>query len=500
MFEGKKEIAEIIEAVAPKKTTNLYKKLSSFLTITKPIIVIRNLDSKTYTIKGLDIDKEKQDTLAEEIISSAPYLLYFDDFTDRVPEKIVFPANYGREDSDPFDNKTDWHEYLSEIFLRATDTKIIDFLHMERGLERQGLLSDIQDTLNQEIIKGWERLKILKNTLRSEMSALKILLDYGTDSEGNHIFSFQVEDKTCREKGRFFTINERSKGFQWFFNFAIKLKFNINYVNEVAGAIYLLDEPGSYLHSSAQEELLKSLSSISKTNKVIYCSHSQYLLNPDIINVSGIKVAVRKSSTIKIQNFGQYEEVNRLQGALSPLYDALQLHVGHRLSIKESCIVVTEGIIDHYFLDMARKYIRACRRPSFTLIPGAGADNLKDLISFSIAWSKKYVLLLDSDSKGIDAFEKYEKYFDKGESCKWILYSLPNKNNKVKLEDFMSDKDKERLKKLVGDKSIKKGIIALYFSKEDIKKEFYRKLNRKSLENIGHLFRLISTKVKEQKT
>ena len=71
--------------------------------------------------------------------------------------------------------------------------------------------------------------------------------------------------------------------------------------------------------------------------------------------------------------------------------------------------------------------------------------------------------------------------------------------SETKLEDFISVKDKERLKYLVGDKSIKKGIVALYFSKEDIKKEFYRKLNKESLENICHLFRLISVTLKKQR-
>ncbi|PID69812.1 MAG: hypothetical protein CR985_03940 [Flavobacteriales bacterium] len=39
----------------------------------------------------------------------------------------------------------------------------------------------------------------------------------------------KVKDKSHKGKKRTFDISERSKGFQWFFNYMVKLKFNPNY-------------------------------------------------------------------------------------------------------------------------------------------------------------------------------------------------------------------------------------------------------------------------------
>lgn len=51
-------------------------------------------------------------------------------------------------------------------------------------------------------------------------------------NEGN-VFRFKVKDKSHNDRTRTFDISERSKGFQWFFNYMIKLKFNPNYKGKI---------------------------------------------------------------------------------------------------------------------------------------------------------------------------------------------------------------------------------------------------------------------------
>ena len=99
-------------------------------------------------------------------------------------------------------------------------------------------------------------------------------------------------------------VTQRSKGFQWFFNFIMKLKFNPKYTQNPENAIYLLDEPGSYLHSSAQTELLKKLCDIGKNNTIVYCTHSQYLLDPDVINIGWIKICSKVDGKINLVDYG----------------------------------------------------------------------------------------------------------------------------------------------------------------------------------------------------
>lgn len=58
-------------------------------------------------------------------------------------------------------------------------------------------------------------------------------------NEGN-VFRFKVKDKSHNDRTRTFDISERSKGFQWFFNYMIKLKFNPNYKGKLENQFFYL--------------------------------------------------------------------------------------------------------------------------------------------------------------------------------------------------------------------------------------------------------------------
>lgn len=471
------------------KNTKLYKDLASSNVNSTPIIVSRNLDTLMYKFENLDVPIDLTQEIIDHFLKNSPFILFFDDFTDRVPDKIIYPSNYLTDEYIAIEdlNRTEWNVFIEEIFKRATDKKytLREFLKTEKKYEREGILSDVSDKLNEDIIKDWEKLKILKIELKNELQGLKISLDYEKDGIENHIFSFRVIDKNYEGKGRHFHIHERSKGFQWFFNFAIKLKYNIKYKKDYKGAIYLLDEPGSYLHSSAQEELLKSLKEISSTNKVIYCTHSQYLLNPDLININNIKIAHREKGSITLINFNRYPS-NFSKGALSPLYDSLHLNINKHLILKNEIIIITEGITDFYFWKMIHKYLKLFQN-EFTVIPGAGAGNLKELISFSIAWSKSYCVLFDSDGGGRKEFNRYEKFYGASESRNWLKYFIKSQKNDVTLENLLSDSDQKNIMRITESIEVKQAIISLYFSDELKKKNFFEKLNSTSLNRISSI-------------
>ena len=79
-----------------------------------------------------------------------------------------------------------------------------------------------------------------------------------------------------------FDITERSKWFQWFFNFIVKLKFNPKYQDNQKGAIYLLDEPTVGLHYDDVHKLLEVLNKlVVHGNTVVLIEH-----NLDIVKSS----------------------------------------------------------------------------------------------------------------------------------------------------------------------------------------------------------------------
>ena len=72
-------------------------------------------------------------------------------------------------------------------------------------------------------------------------------------------------------------LEQRSKGFQWFFSFYL-----VFLAESEAGhksAILLLDEPGLHLHPTAQQELVAFLANLSKANQLVYTTHSPFLID-----------------------------------------------------------------------------------------------------------------------------------------------------------------------------------------------------------------------------
>ncbi|MBO6881828.1 AAA family ATPase [Winogradskyella sp.] len=499
-FEDKAEINSIIKDIGITRRHRLYKQLITLIDNNEELKVLRNLDTKEYSITNFHIDRWIEEKLVDEIFLRTPFVLFFDDFTDRVPAVIKFPSNYTSKDYDEETDseRTDWNIYIEEIIFRATNKEkdLNDLLKQDEKI-RKGILSDVTDKLNEDIIKEWKQLKILQNQLSEDkINDLELELDYDKDDKGNHVFKFSVIDKNFKGKSRFFTIQERSKGFQWFFNYAIKLKYNSKYYSDFKGAIYLLDEPGSYLHSSAQEELLESLQKISKTNKIIFCTHSQYLLNPDIINISNIRIAQRDDGKINLINFGEYRESTHSEGALSPIYDALNMSLGRHNFPRNENVIITEGITDFYFFNMLKQNTSFCKDINVSILPGASASNLKELISFSIAWSKQYALILDTDDAGNKAYENYKTFFGIKQSENWIRYSDSKNSTKVTLEKMISKTDQKKLKLLTSSQSVKKCISLLYFMDKIKIKDFFQDLDDVTIANFKILENKLSSVLK----
>ncbi len=105
----------------------------------------------------------------------------------------------------------------------------------------------------------------------------------------------------------------------------MKLEFNTKNVNDDENTIYLLDEPGSYLHTYAQQKLCKKLLNLSKGNKVLYCTHTHYLLDPDIIPLNTVHIASKTSAgEVSLHTCNDYPDKNRgVVSAFQPIQDAL---------------------------------------------------------------------------------------------------------------------------------------------------------------------------------
>jgi predicted ATP-dependent endonuclease of OLD family len=143
-----------------------------------------------------------------------------------------------------------------------------------------------------------------------------------------------------------FKISQRSKGYQWYCNFILKIFYNDQYTSTRSQAIFLLDEPGAYLHPLAQDRLLDKITELSKSNVIIYTTHLPQLVNPAKIRLHDCLVAYRQTSHIILKKYGEMND-EQSYGALTTLNNAIKINIpGLMFPSTHVPFVITEGITE----------------------------------------------------------------------------------------------------------------------------------------------------------
>lgn len=477
----KLEITNLIKYLKLNTNDKDYQVVKKYTTKTK-FNLTRYLNStyQFYIYTNPELTETTRNKIAKFLQSNIPFILYFDDFSDRVPDKIPFPTDYKTTGKLGRSKIREWQDIIEEIFKRVEIEGIEDeitplqtYLNITDNDTKTNIKSDIEDELNKQIIKEWKRIKKSGKALADDSANLELLLEEEIDGS----FAFKVRDKSKSGKSRIFNIGNRSKGFQWFFNYMIKLKFNPNYKKKLQDSIFLLDEPGSYLHSSAQVELLNELKRVSKDNTIIFCTHSQYLLNPEVIKLGSVKIAEKTKSLVTLQPYGQYKG-KKDRSALSPIYQALQLNFAHDFVGK---VIITEGITDYYFFSMLQSKTDILNK-SITFIPGSGASQSSTLISLAIPFSDDYIVLLDNDKAGKEAYKKYTKEF--GEQIKNKLFIYQSNKPDFVLEDYMSSSVQSKLLELTNTEDLKRALGFLFYDYTSKQQEFLDSFDNQTLKNL----------------
>jgi predicted ATPase len=91
-------------------------------------------------------------------------------------------------------------------------------------------------------------------------------------ADGQHFITFvkDIDSKVL------VPLEERSRGFQWFFSFDMTFMYETN--GRFENAIILLDEPGLHLHAAAQRDLLKRMKAYAQKNQLLYTTHLPFMI------------------------------------------------------------------------------------------------------------------------------------------------------------------------------------------------------------------------------
>lgn len=475
-----KPIKELILTKLKKIFSNSYNtlKIKRTFNIGNPYYTLENINFETidekintngYYNEEINIYcglSEFREIVIKSIVYDLPNIIYIDDFKDIVPEEIK--------------KGSQWYPYIEEIFKKNNEN--IDKFSKYDLPDRQTVLADIKDNLNESLSQLWDKMHI-SQTIRNEFRTLDIDLRFE-----NNIFQFLVVDlREKRENGRSrkvaFPVNMRSKGFQWFFNFFIKMKYNWKHTNdEDYGSIILLDEPGVYLHTTFQSELVKVLRDLSKNNIIFYTTHLENMVNPKVVKIAEINVAKRNNEIVTIEKITKIDD-NKNLGEITPIINALKIDNFPLVHYNEK-IIITEGMTDKIFLNLLQE--AELLDKSIKVIPGSGVSNLGTLISLSIGITSKYVVIFDNDEAGREHFENYKKNFGDEESKKWILHKLAERKDNIVLEDYYSNEMKEIIKKYIDKKDYKTGLLNFYYNRNsEDKQKFSDELKKLSKKDKG---------------
>ncbi|HEX8021984.1 AAA family ATPase, partial [Mucilaginibacter sp.] len=226
---------------------------------------------KSKTIKKLS-DFKEEDNMIESLILKEliPPILYYPNFLFDFPEKIFLEETVNESDEQPL-----YREVIGDI-LSSIDPNLTIEKHILSRLKANN--SDAKRSLDSTLLKMSSKVtKIVFDAWEAifDSKGKEIVISYSQDKMDGFYLEFNL-----KEHSNYYQIAERSLGFRWFFTFLLFTEFRKNRANNNGEILFMLDEPASNLHSTAQKKLLQTFEKILKNSKLIYTTHSHHLINP----------------------------------------------------------------------------------------------------------------------------------------------------------------------------------------------------------------------------
>lgn len=230
----------------------------------------------------------------------------------------------------------------------------------------------------------------LTNLLADHWSQRK----YGVrfEADGFHVIAF-VSDEV---QPALVPLNERSKGFQWFFSFDTMFLYETD--GTFKDTIILLDEPGLHLHIDAQRDLLKRLREYAKGNQLIYTTHLPFMIDMERLDTVRFCTESKDKGARVTTDF---------EAADQPTRFPIQAHLG--MSMSQSLFVgpfnlVVEGITDFWLVSTMASIMRDGGKASLdervVVTPAGGATKAAYVGTMLQAQQLNVLVLLDSDPEG----------------------------------------------------------------------------------------------------
>jgi AAA ATPase-like protein len=292
-----------------------------------------------------------------------PTFIYTDEVVDFVPDR----AEYDDIATDP-----DSHRTIRNLASLAG----VDLANVpEDHHRRQRLGRRFAETISDETSRYWK--------------GHPVTFEVTLDEDGVTV--------SIVSEGRYQKASRRSRGMRWYHG------FHINFIAETKrqerNAILLLDEPGLFLHPSAQEGLLDLFDEIAADNIIVYTTHLPFMIpknHPERMRllIEDSEGQVRVESKVHARSDAD---------VMKPVRAAIGLTIADTVTLGTNTLIC-EGMADLYILRAANHFAeesgRTALRKNETILPAGGADKIVPLASFLAGERAKGTVLVDDDTKG----------------------------------------------------------------------------------------------------
>ncbi|SFO33667.1 AAA family ATPase [Nitrosospira briensis] len=318
-------------------------------------------------------DKEDQARARRWVLERMPKFIYVDEYPELHGHQNV--AEYVGRRGQPTTMTTPDYNFEKLCKVAGLDPQELENLLAQGEQEKRNLLVNRAGAVvTSEIRRLWKD-RVLKVRFNLDSHHLDTLI-----SDPNAIYDVEVN------------LNERSRGFQWFFSFYITF-FADTKGGKAEDAILLLDEPGLYLHAKSQSDLLGHFKRDFE-NQIIYTTHSPFMVPTHALDsIRTVSIDESAGTTVTNNPAGDAR-------TLFPLQAALGYNIAQSLFIGPNNLVV-EGVTDFWVLSSVSSYFaeigRIALHPELTVTPAGGAQKVSYMVALLSSEELNVLVLLDHE-------------------------------------------------------------------------------------------------------
>ncbi|MCK5012628.1 MAG: AAA family ATPase [Candidatus Omnitrophica bacterium] len=323
--------------------------------------------------------KEQQDQVKnsvafflEGVIKHLPNFIFFSEFSDILPFEIAISSL--KENQAVLD------------FAKIASLDLDQFIEMRDVQRRINYLNRHSATISGDFLGYWEQNKI----------------ELVVKPEGDKLLF------GAKEQGRtdFFKIGQRSKGFQWFLSFYLRLN-----AEKGKNSVIIIDEPGMHLHAKAQKEIVRVLEDkIVTESQVIFSTHCPYLIDTQRLDRVRLVLKDTQRGTVISEDIHNQTD----EESLMPVMTAMG---GGKLTtapLSGKKNVIVGSVADFYFCAALKRYLKDLDLDEINLIPATDIDNIVHLVSLMIGYHLEFHVLLNNNDDGYQKGKHLKERFGLG--------------------------------------------------------------------------------------